>query len=548
MDEKTMNVIAADEVKGDLDSIKSDVASLREQMENDREATGLKIEERADDLEKAVAAVEDITKRMEAHEKMLGEARFESSFGDSSGELKDALDSFRIGFEEHNSKSDEADPIWHRAGTKPQLKHLVEGVFFKTSDDPDDDMRTFHAPRHHAIRRLQKAADDVYIVDAMMRASMDENEKANYERSGGARTLGVFEKFAHRRDEFVKAAADLIDTGTEVANWLPTQYSANLYEQVKIGLPLLNLFPEVAMSAPTMVLPLDLNDHEALRVTEVTSTTAADPYADGDFNNPSALSSNSITANAEKLRARYWITRDAEEDAIVAMIPFLNRKGRRNMGEAIEDAIVNGQITGNIDTALTHFGKSNPPASSDARDCWDGLRYFFQQYASTPATRVDNSNAAPTVTALRSIRAAMGEYGVDPGMLVHILGPYGYVTLLDDNDVMTVDKFGPSATVRTGTLAMVDGVEVVTSRRIPENASDLGNIDNNGAISNRTLALTVHTEAALLFNRRRITVGTQEHVSSDSRELVWFWRGDFQPVYPAASVPFGGELYNIAAA
>ena len=545
-DEKTMNVVPVDEVKVDLDEIKGDVAKLREQMTRDKEETGLAIEQRADDMAKALDVVESITARMEAFDAHEQKANFENSFGESAGELKDALDSYRVGFDEFNPKGDNEDPFRRDPGTKSNIKTLVEGVFMKTSDDPDDEMRTFHAPRHAAIRRLQKAADDVYIVDACLRAGMDDNEKHAYARAGGARSLGVYQIFEQRRDAFTKAAADLIDTSTEVANWLPTQYSANLYEQVKIGLPLINLFPEVAMSAQTMELPLDLNDHEALRVTEVTSNANADPYADANFNNPSALSSSKITASAEKLRARYWISREAEEDAIVAMIPFLNRKGRRNMGEALEDAIVNGQITGNIDTAGTHFGKSNPPGASDARDCWDGLRYLFQQYASTPATRVDNSNGKATAIALRGIRAAMDEYGIDPGAIAYILGPFAYMKLLDDANVLTVDKFGPNATIRTGTLAQVDGCDVLVSRRIPQNANASGVIDN--VTTNRTLALVVHTEAAILFNRRRITVGTAEHLASDSRELCWFWRGDFQPVYPAASVPFGGELFNIAAA
>jgi len=542
-DKKTeVKVIKADEVKADIDGIKADMAELKSQMDSDRESTGLKADERHDDFVKYTEVVDSIAKRMDDHSAKVDKLALEASFGTGDGELKDALDTFRAGFDEFDGDNEARE---REIGAKPSIKHLVEGVFTKLSDDPDDEMRQFHAPRHIKIRRLQKAADDVYIVDAMMRAQMDDQQKHEYERAGGMRSLKTFRRFEAISGDFVKATSELIDTATEVANWLPTQYSANLYEQVKIGLPLLNLFPEVAMTAQTMELPLDLNDHEAMRVTETTDSNDP-PYTDGDHMNPSALASNKITASAEKLRARYWISREAEEDTIVAMLPLLNKKMRRGMGEAIEDAIINGQITGNIDTAGTHFSKSNPPASSDARDCWDGLRYHFQQYAGSPATRASGGNVAATVTAMRALRAAMGEYGVDPAMVVQIFSPFGYVTLLDDDDLMTVDKFGPQATVRTGTLAQADGMDVLVSRRIPENANASGIIDN--VTTNRTLALLAYTEGALLFNRRRITMATQDHIAQDSRELVAFWRGDFQPVYPAASVPWGGELYNIAAA
>ena len=111
---------------------------------------------------------------------------------------------------------------------------------------------------------------------------------------------------------------------------------------------------------------------------------------------------------------------------------------------------------------------------------------------------------------------------------------------------VTLDKMGPNATVRTGVLAQVDGCDVVVSRRMPQNANASGVID--GTTTNRTLAVPVYTMGAVLGNRRRITLAQQQHVAMDTTELVAFWRGDFQPVYPVASTPFVGTLYNIKSA
>jgi hypothetical protein len=155
-------------------------------------------------------------------------------------------------------------------------------------------------------------------------------------------------------------------------------------------------------------------------------------------------------------------------------------------------------------------------------------------------------NVKATVVGIRGIRAAMGEYGADPSMLAYIFGLFGYVKLLDDTNVMTLEKFGNAATVLTGAMAKVDGVDVLLSRRIPQNANATGIID--GVTTNRTLALAVHKESCILGNRRRITLSQQDHVGSDTKELVAFWRGDFQPVYPTTTTPFCGVLYNIAAA
>lgn len=535
-----IKVVPLTEIQAKFDAYKKDVTEMMAQMRADNEKTGLALEQRQDDLQKALDFADTAAKRIEELDRMVKQNAFAASFGQSAGELKDALESFRAGFVEFNGDN---EGIERPAGTKPSLKHLVEGVF--QPDVEPDGPSNFHAPRHVAIKRLQAAADAVYAVDAMMRAQKGPGELEEYRQAGGARSLKVYKRFESLVGQFVKAAGDLIDTSTEVANWIPTQYSANLYEQVKIGLPILTLFPEVQMSAPTMILPLSLNDKEATRVTEATTITSGDPWSDTVFVNPSAISSNKITLSAEKLRSRFWVSEEAMEDALVAMLPYLNQMHRRNMGEAIEDAIINGQVSG-LDTGGTHYSKTNPSAATDARDCWDGLRYFASTYTGSPATRADNSNGKPTVVGLRGLRAAMGEYGVSPSDLAYILGMYGYVQLLDDTNVLTIDKIGPNATIRTGIMGQVDGVDVLVSRRMPQNANASGIID--GVTTNRTLALVVHTMACIMGNRRRITLAQQRHESMDTTELVAFWRGDFQPVYPAATVPFVGELYNVKGA
>lgn len=533
-----LNVIPEGEIKAGFDGLKSDIAALKAQMAEDKSATGLAIEKRADDLAKAVDAVTDFSARLEELDRKVQQNAFAGSFGQTGGELKDALESFQAGFGAFNGEGKATD---FEPGSRPAIKHLVEGVF----QAGEDDGVQFHAPRHVAIRRLQKAADEAYQVDAMLRAQMDANALQQYNSAGGIKSTKSFKRFQQIAGQFQKAAADLIDRSTEVVNWIPTQYSANLYERIKIGLPMVNFFPEVAMNAPTMVLPLDMNDSEATRRTEVTTSASNDPWSDTVHVNPTAFASSKITLDAEKLRSRYWISMEATEDAIVAMLPLLNRKHARNTGEALEDAIINGHTTG-LDTGGTHFSKTNPPATTDARYCWDGLRKMAIAYTPTPTNRADMGNAKPTVISVRAIRAAMGEWGTDPSNLAYVFGTFGYIKLLDDANILTLEKMGPQATVRTGVLGSVDGVDVLVSRRMPQNANASGVID--GATTNRTLAIVVHRDSCILGNRRQVTLAQQQHISSDSIELVAYWRGDFQPVYPAASVPFVGVLYNIAAA
>lgn len=532
------------EIQKEYDSLKRDLGNLKTEMEQAAQKTGLAIEERSDDLQKALTGMTDIQERLEKLQKAQQTNEFLSTFGNTANELKSALEEFQVGFVEFDG---DAKGREIEAGSRPSIKHIVEGAF--TNGYGLGETSDFIAPRHVEIARLQKAADAVYAADAMSRYVMDEGQLEEYRRKGGARSLKVYRQYAAIRDNFVKAVGDLIDTGTEVANWIPTQYSSSLYEKIKLGLPLMGMFREIAMDAPTVVLPLNMNDHEALRVTQTTtlgSSGAGDPWQDAYFNNPTAFASAKITFVAEKLRARYWMSEEASEDSIVALLSMLQNLMVRNIGEAIEDAIYNGQVTGDIDTGGTHFGKSNPVSSytNDARYCWDGIRYHASVYTGSPSTSADQSNAKPTVVALRGLRAAMKEIGTNPANLAYILGPIGSIKLLDDTNVLTLDKLGPNATIRTGSLAQVDGVDVIVSRRVPENANASGVID--GTTTNRSMASCVHTDAYLVGNRRRITLGQQQWLASDTTELAAFWRGDVQPVYPMTTTPAVGHLYNVS--
>ncbi|MCA8929101.1 MAG: hypothetical protein KDC18_13620, partial [Alphaproteobacteria bacterium] len=62
----------------------------------------------------------------------------------------------------------------------------------------------------------------------------------------------------------------------------------------------------------------------------------------------------------------------------------------------------------------------------------------------------------------------MGKYAVDPMQLVMITDPGTYLgALLGLTNVLTVDKFGPDAVVRTGQLAAYRGIPIIVSASHP---------------------------------------------------------------------------------
>ena len=133
------------EVDAAMDGIKSDVATLTAQMAENKEATGLEIEKRGDDLKTALDAVEGFSERMDEVSKKVEANAYAAQFGETGAELKTAISQFGTGFREFDGDKDASE-----VSGRPSMKHLVEGAFVAGDDN------TFLAPKHVAIDRLQK--------------------------------------------------------------------------------------------------------------------------------------------------------------------------------------------------------------------------------------------------------------------------------------------------------------------------------------------------------------------------------------------------------
>ena len=100
---------------------------------------------------------------------------------------------------------------------------------------------------------------------------------------------------------------------------------------------------------------------------------------------------------------------------------------------------------------------SDVVAASDARKAWKGLRKLALQNSANGSV-VDFSAAAPTVLKLRSMRSAMDKFGVNVRELGWVVSSKVYQQLMGLDEVSTVDKFGPQATILSGALAALDGI------------------------------------------------------------------------------------------
>ncbi len=361
-------------------------------------------------------------------------------------------------------------------------------------------------------RELQKINDDIYIVSELLKVHPAQ--------------LKMWGDFQAGNSELKKA----LDTATSGggADWIPTGFSASLIDMVRVQLKVSALFQRITMPTNPYKFPIVSADAIGYLQTEAIADEAAKLRA-------STPTTTSLELSAVKLAGRVLFSEEISEDSIVPIMPFLRNQIVMCLATAEEKAVING------DTTDTHMD-SNVTAASDAQKAWNGLRDITQTAAKV-------SIATFTIENLRSVRKAMGKYGVDPSKLVWVVGLSGYIQLLSLKDtagaqvVTTVDKYGPSATILTGEIGKLDGSPIVVSEYVYENLNASGVYD--GTTATKTIMLCVYTPAFIIGDRRKVTVKTAANIETDQQILVATQRLDFHPYY-AVTEKMVGLGYNLA--
>jgi HK97 family phage major capsid protein len=238
-----------------------------------------------------------------------------------------------------------------------------------------------------------------------------------------------------------------------------------------------------------------------------------------------------IEFTAKKIGGGFSVVDEVTEDAAVAVMTLLQQDLAFAFAYGIDDAIVNG------DDSTTHMD-SDTTAANDVRKTWKGLR----KIALAGTAKVDFGNGAPTTSLLRQVRAAMGVYAANIQNLVWVVALETYVRLLSIPEVLTVDKYGPQATVITGELGKFDGIPIVISPniRVDLNASGV----YGGTTNNRTVLFLVNRQVWAVGERRGIRVEADRDITTQIDIVVATWRGDFKPLYSDNNII--GIGYNVA--
>ena len=408
------------------------------------------------------------------------------------------------------ANAEDADP-----GRKFSKTGKVSGKFsfkhFITGNAPRKAVKKYS----EELKELQDMNDEILIVSKCL--NVDPRELDSYQD---------YEKLAK---EFSSKA--LYNTAGQGAEFIPTNFSAQVVDKVRLELKVAGLFDRIPMRSNPYTVPLEGADATAYLATE--STVEATEA--GRFTASQPGTSN-VTFTAKKLAARVVFSEEITEDSIVDILDFVRRKIVLALANAVENCTING------DTTATHMDASVTNAA-DARKAWKGLRKLTASGA-----KKDAGGDALDAADLRAARKLMGIYGINPANLCWIVGVSGMHQMLSETDAngfsdfRTLEKIGPSAQILTGQLGIFDGIPVIVSEFIREdlNASGVDDTTTNTL----TICQLVNRTRFWFGDRKIVTLKTFEDIQTDQMVMVVKQRLDFQPVETSTNT-LTGQVYNV---
>jgi HK97 family phage major capsid protein len=445
----------------------------------------------------------------------------------------------RLFTNEQSSAIKVPDP-WSDAAGYFEYGYGADELARKALEERDNDAKSLlfgMQPQDDAHKAFCRMGIDVQILDGFGRHAY----KNTY--GGFAKTFPkTAQKWAWYQERFYqhmtgKAASDAMDL-TDTANWVPTGWATEMRELIMLQLRVAALFQRFNMPNSPFELPLNLTDDYGNYVPE--TTAIVDPYATTGTAAAQiqALSDSKKTFAARKLRARIMTSGELVEDAIVAMLPLIRNQLVKILANTQEYAIINGQVSGGIDTGYS-------AGAFDCREAWDGIR----KIANARSAEVDFNSTWSTANML-ALRKELGELGVETGQLAYIPSPIGYLNIIGIAEVLTVDKYGGGATILTGEQGQFAGVPIVISRWMPENLNASGVYD--GVTVTKTVVSLVRRDAFLIGDKRNVTVEQERIIQTDQYDLVAMQRMDFEAIWTAdkdsAAIKVCATGYDLAAA
>jgi hypothetical protein len=341
----------------------------------------------------------------------------------------------------------------------------------------------------------------------------------------------------------IQAAMDTAESGFG-SQLIGAQYVGELWEAARRESRVFSLIDQWMMDAPTSYLPVEVDIPELLFVSENTANNSSEYTT-------VKTGSQRVQVDAKKFVIHQMWSGEMEEDSIIPFLPFLQRQATLAIAHYSDSLVLNGDTT-NAATGNINLDDADP-ADTKHYLAFDGIRH---------AALVDNTGngvdvaGAISLSQLSKLRGLMVDstrfvdwgHPTSPEDLVFVsdVDTADRVGLLDE--IVTVDKYGPQATVLTGETARVLGHPHIASIAVSKTEAD-GKVSTTGSNNTKGQVVAFNRRGFKVGVRRQVQVETERLPGRDQTRLVYSLRmgfGRFSPTGAASGIEAAAVAYDIS--
>jgi len=398
---------------------------------------------------------------------------------------------------------------------------------------------TYEGPSEE-LRKTHEAVSKSQRVPSLLARADDERRIEEMRREGQLDRRGYAQ--ARRAIEHVYAAMDTAETGFGL-ELIGAQYVGELWEGARRMSRVFGLIEQFTMTDPSAFLPVEAAIPEMLFVAESTANNSSN-YA------TTKTGSERVQVDAKKFVIHQMWSGEMEEDSIIPYIPFLRRQQAVSLAHYSDSLVLNGDTT-NAGTGNINLDDADP-ADTKHYLAFDGIRHVGL------VDNTDNQDDIAGAIALADFQTQRGRmldtthlhdwgHPIDPNDLVHVADPGTADAIAMIDEVLTVDKYGPQATVLTGELARVLGNPLIASIAMSRTEAD-GKVSTTGSNNTKGQVATFNRRGFVVGVRRRVQVETERLPATDQTRIVLSTRlgfGRFSPTGAASGIESADTLFNI---
>lgn len=324
------------------------------------------------------------------------------------------------------------------------------------------------------------------------------------------------------------------------------EYVRDLWAAARQDSRVFNLIDSFEMTDPTAYLPVEADLPEMLLFSESTSSSASN-------NTTSPTGSNRVTVSAAKLGINQVWSGELDEDSLIPFVPFLRGQLTKSVAHYMDSLVLNGDTT-NAATGNINLDDADP-ADTKHYLAFDGIRH---------AGLVDNTGNTKNVAGPLTYALLKGQqsrmrsdtylqdwgHPVNPADLIYVADPDTADKAAQLDEVITVDKFGPQATILTGQLARIGQSPFISSIAMSKTEAD-GKVSTTGANNTKGQVVAFNRNGFKVGFRRRVRIETFRDVRTDQYVLALYVRvgfGRYSPTGAASGIECADVLYNITVA